>query len=315
MAMPRVLCLWDVSFCPHVLDRLRTVAQVDIRAPERESVLAAIAGYDVVLAALSLPLDAELIARAGSLRIVVTPSTGLDHLDLAALSARGIAVQSIKEEFELLDRITATAEMAWALALAAARKLPMAHQAALRGDWARDRFRGSQIAGKVLGVLGVGRLGSMVARYGQAFGLRVLGCDPAPRKVLPFVGYVDLDTLLAQADILSIHVHLTPENRHLLDARAIAGMKDGAILVNTSRGGVVDETALAAALRSGKLGGAGLDVIDGEWRPDLSEHPLIAIARDHPNVVISPHLGGVTVESQAASLQFCADRLADTLAR
>lgn len=314
MSQPfRVLCLWDISISPGVLDRLRAVAEVDVREPDRDWVTAHIGDYDAVLVALALPLDADLVSRAHRLKIVVTPSTGLDHLDLTALAARGVTVQSIKTEFELLDRITATAEMAWTLALAASRKLPMAHQSALRGDWARDRFRGTQISGKTLGILGLGRLGTMVARYGQAFGLRVLGCDRSPRKTLDFVEYVDFDTLLAESDILSIHIHLTDDNRHLIDAAAIARMKPGAVLVNTSRGGIVDETALVAALRSGHLGGAGLDVIDGEWRTDLAAHPVIALAREHPSVVISPHVGGVTVESQTMSLQFCADRLADTI--
>jgi len=310
----RVLCLWDVSFCPWVLDKLRAVAEVDVQAPDRDFVVAHIGEYDAILVALSLPLDAELIGRAQRLRVVVTPSTGLDHLDLKALAARGIEVQSIKTEYELLDRITATAELAWALALAAARKLPMAQQAALRGEWARDRFRGTQLSGKTLGILGVGRLGTMVARYGRAFGLQVIGCDRSPRKLLDFVEYVDFDTLLNRSDILSIHVHLSEDNRHLLNAAAVARMKPGAILVNTSRGGIVDETALVAALREGRLGGAGVDVVDGEWRPDLVDHPLVALAREHPNVVISPHIGGVTVESQAMSLQFSADRLAKALA-
>lgn len=309
----RVLCLWDVSFCPWVLDRLREVAEVDLHAPERPWVEAHIGEYDAILVALALPLDADLIARAMRLRVVVTPSTGLDHLDLKALAARGIEVQSIKTEFDLLDRITATAEQAWALTLAAARKLPMAHQAALRGEWARDRFRGTQLSGKTLGILGVGRLGSMVARYGQAFGMHVIGCDRSPRRALDFVEYVDFDALLTRSDVVSIHVHLSEDNRRLLSADAIARMRPGAILVNTSRGGIVDEEALVAALRAGRLGGAGVDVVDGEWRTDLADHPLIVLAREHPNVVISPHVGGVTVESQAMSLQFSADRLAAQL--
>ncbi len=310
----RVLCLWDVSFCPWTLDKLRQVAQVDvIYPPNRAQVLEIIGQYDAYLASLYVQCDRELLERATKLKVVATPSTGLDHLDLPALQERGIEMQCIKTDFGLLDRVTATAEMAWTLMLAAARKLPMAHQAALQGDWARDRFRGRQLSGQTLGILGVGRLGRMMAEYGQGFRMKVIGCDTAPRFIVPGVEYVSFDELLARSDVLSIHIHLTPENRHLINADVISRMKDGAIIVNTSRGGIIDEDALAAALRKGKLGGAGLDVIDGEWRSDLVNHPLIALAREMDTVVISPHLGGGTVESQAAAHQFVANRLADTL--
>lgn len=283
---------------------------MDVRPPDRDLVAGIVGDYDAILVALSLPLDRELIALAKRLRVVVTPSTGLDHLDLVALTERGIEVQSIKVEYELLDQVSATAEQAWALLLAVSRKLPAAHAAALEGRWARDEFRGTQIRGKTLGVVGVGRLGMMVARYGQAFGLTVLGCDPAPRRELDFVDYVDLDTLVERADIISLHVHLNDSTRHLIDGRAFARMKEGVTIINTSRGGLIDETALVEALESGKVAGAGLDVIDGEWRTDLDQHLLIQLARRHPRVVISPHVGGVTLESQAMTLKFTADRLA-----
>src|SRR5690606_5212170 len=144
---------------------------------------------DVYMAALAVRLDRDMIARASRLKLVATPTTGLDHLDLDALQERGIELINIKTEFELLDRITATAEMAWALMLAAARHIPKAAAAANRGEWARDAFRGRQVAYKTLGILGVGRLGMMVAEYGKAFRMRVLGCDPAPRKKVPGVEY------------------------------------------------------------------------------------------------------------------------------
>lgn len=309
----RVLCQWDVSFCPWVLDQLRQVATVDVRPTDRQFLLDHIHEYDAILVILKTPLDREILSRAKRLKYIVTPTTGLDHLDLQAIEELGITLQSIKTEYDLLDRVTATAELAWGLLLAAARKLPMAHQAAMRGIWARDAYRGMQLSGKTLGILGVGRLGKIVADYGNAFRMRVLGCDHNPRFKAPGVEYVDFDTLLAQSDVLTIHIHLTPENKHLINAAAFAKMKQGVVIVNTSRGGIIDEAAFVDAIRSGKVGGAGLDVIDGEWRTDLVDHPLIALAREHPNVVIAPHIGGITVESQAMTMQFCADRLARSI--
>jgi D-3-phosphoglycerate dehydrogenase len=191
------------------------------------------------------------------------------------------------------------------------RRLPWGFAAAQRGEWARDRFRGHQLRGMTLGILGYGRLGRILADYGQAFRMRVIACEQRPDVVMaPGVERVDFATLLRESDVLSIHIHLTPENTGLLNAAALARMKRGAYLINTSRGGIVDEPALLAALQSGHLGGAGLDVVDGEWRADLAEHPLIAYSRQHENLVISPHVGGITVESQGMAMTHTCTKLA-----
>lgn len=313
MTRPRVLCMMDIAPHPHVLDGLRRVADVDIVPPDRAALLERIGAYEGYLATLEVRLTAEALDRAARLKVVATPSTGLDHLDLAELEKRGIRLISIKTEYELLDRITATAEMAWALLLAAVRKLPAAHAATMRGRWARDAFRGRQLSGLTLGILGVGRLGAMVAEYGRAFRMRVLGCDTNPRRIVPGVTYVDLDTLLRESDVLTLHIHLTPENTRFIGREAFAKMKDGVVIVNTSRGAVIDEVAFLESLKSGKVGAAGLDVIEGEWRDDLVNHPLVRYAREHDHVVISPHVGGVTRDSQAIVMEFVADRLARAL--
>ena len=140
--------------------------------------------------------------------------------------------------------------------------------------------------------------------------MRVLGCDTQPVTVAN-VEMVSFDHLLAQSDVLSIHIHLTEENRKLIDRQVFARMKPGAILINTSRGAIIDEAALIEALDRGTLAAAGLDVIDGEWREDLPQHPLIVYANTHDNLVISPHLGGVTYESQEMAFGAAAQKLVD----
>lgn len=316
MSRPKVLCCWAADLGRALLGRLPEVADVEWLPPSRELLLARLGEFDAYLAALSVRLEREMIARgaAGRLRVVGTPSTGVDHLDLDALAEHGVELLGLRGEEALLDRITATAELAWALLLAAVRKVPAAHAAACRGEWARDRFRGRQLSGMTLGVLGVGRLGRMVADYGRAFRMRVLGCDVRPVEH-PGVEMVDMAELLRRSDVLSVHVHLTPENRGMMDAAAFAAMKRGVVLVNTSRGAVIDEAALLEALRNGRVAAAGLDVIDGEWRQDLHAHPLIVYAREHENLVITPHVGGVTVESQTISHTFLADKVAAALER
>lgn len=311
---PRVLCCWTPELGDALLGDLPRAASIEWATPSRELLTTRLGEFDAYLATLHVRLEREMIERAarGRLRVVATPSTGLDHLDLAALEAHGVRLLSLRGENDLLNRVTSTAEQAWGLLLAAMRRLPAAHAAACRGEWARDRYRGIQLSGRTLGVFGVGRLGTMVARYGVAFGMRVLGCDPKPFN-LPGVERVSLDDLLRSSDVISVHVHLTPENHHLLGAAQFARMKPGVVIINTSRGAIVDEAALLDGLRSGKVAAAGLDVIDGEWRTDLADHPLIAYAREHENLVISPHVGGVTVEAQTITHAFLANRVAAML--
>jgi D-3-phosphoglycerate dehydrogenase / 2-oxoglutarate reductase len=311
----RVLSMWNPDIAPEVYDALRGLADVDMRAPDRGWLLEHIGEYDVYLASLKVRVDRAIAERAaaGRLKLVYTPSTGLDHIDCDALAEHGIEMRSLRSDYALLDRVTSTAELAFALVLAVARKIPNAHAAAMRGHWARDAYCGRQLAGKTLGVLGVGRLGRMMVDYGRGFRMRVIGCDPAPLRPVPGLDYLDYPAFAAQADVISLHMHLTPETRRYLNAARLARMKPGAILVNTSRGGIIDEDALLDALSRGALGGFGADVIDGEWRDDLAQHPLIAYARQHDNVVILPHVGGVTLEAQTLTHRTVCERVAEWL--
>jgi D-3-phosphoglycerate dehydrogenase len=308
----KILNLADIGAFPLVLDELKDIAQIVTLPASQETLRENIGDYEVYFASLHVRLDRAAIECAKKLRVVATPTTGLDHLDVKALEERGIALISIKNDIEFLSRVTATAEMTWALLLAVARRLPWSFASAQKGVWARDGFRGHQLSGKTLGILGYGRLGRIVAEYGHAFRMRVLACDRKPREALdaaPFVELVDFETLLRQSDALSIHIHLTPETEKLIGAREFSLMKRGAILLNTSRGAIIDEAALLESLQSGHLGGAGLDIIVGEWREDLEAHPLIQYANAHQNLVISPHTGGITVESQSMALEFLAAKL------
>jgi D-3-phosphoglycerate dehydrogenase len=295
---PRVLSMADTADCDDVLDPLRRVAEVIVRAADQAELSRSIDECDVYLAALQVRLDAQTLDRVTRLKAIATPSTGLDHIDIAAAQRRGIAVLSLRDDKQFLNQLTATAELAWALLLSVMRRLPWAVQAAHSGDWARDRFRGHQLSGKTLGIIGYGRLGAMVAEFGKAFRMRAIATDVTSNPPAADVEMMPLDRLLPLADVISIHVHLTDQTRGMLGRTQFARVKRGAVLINTSRGAIVDEAALLDALNDGTLLGAGLDVIDGEWRDDLQQHPLIRYAATHQNLVISPHIGGVTYESQ-----------------
>jgi D-3-phosphoglycerate dehydrogenase len=307
-----ILNTLDLSGAPEACAALEAVGALTHLPAEREAVLARIGEFDAYLASAEVRIDAGFLAAAGRLRVIGSPSTGTDHMDTDAIRAAGVEVFDIARERALINSFTATAELAFGLILSLARHLPPALAAARQGDWARERFSGFQLSGKTLGILGLGRLGTISARIGQGFGMRAIAHDI--REVsAPGVGMVGFEALLEEADALTIHVHLTAATRGLIGAAALARMKPTALLINTSRGAVLDEAALLAALRDGGIAGAGLDVIDGEWLTEKQDHPLIAYARESENLVISPHIGGATVESIHGARVFMARKLANYL--
>lgn len=312
MARPKVLCMWDPVMGEGFLGRLPEVADVTVMKPSAQVLAQRLPEFDGYLASLHVRLERGMIEAAKRLKVVATASTGLDHLDMDVLKERGITCISIKTEFELLDKVTATAELAWGLLLACVRKIPAAANAANSGYWARDHYRGQMLSGKTLGIIGMGRLGKMMAPYGQAFRMRVLGCDVRDVE-LAGVERVSLERLLRESDVITLHIHLTEENRGFIGRREIEQMKRGVTIINTSRGAIINEADLLAGLESGHVGAAGLDVIEGEWRTDLVDHPLIRYARGHDNVVIVPHLGGMTFESQHMTAVFTANKMAEML--
>jgi D-3-phosphoglycerate dehydrogenase / 2-oxoglutarate reductase len=304
-----ILSMLDVAACPDVLKPLHEIGTLIALPDCQDLLLERVHEFDAFVTPLTVQSNRDVLAAARRLKVIATPSTGVDHIDVAAAQAKGIAVLSLKDDIDFLRQITATAELAWALLLALVRRLPSAFAAAREGRWARDEFRGTQLSGKTLGIVGYGRLGTMVAQYGRAFGMHTLVCDVKQVPTPSGVQQVDFDSLLHCSDVVSIHMHLSESTRNLFDRPALHNMKAGAVLINTSRGGIIDESALLEALESGHLAGAGLDVINGEWRTDLFQHPLIQYANQHDNLIISPHVGGVTRESQSLAYERIVQKL------
>lgn len=245
-----------------------------------------------LLCLLTDRVDRALLEACPGLRVVSSCSVGLDHVDLAAAAARGLPVGHTPGVLT-----ETTADLAFALLLAAARRVTEAERFVRAGEWTAARhwepelLLGRDVHGATLGVVGLGAIGRALARRGAGFGMRVLGWSRSAREV-PGVTRVPLEDLLAESDFVSLHVALTDDTRGLLDARRLSRMKPGAILVNTTRGGVVDEAALAAALRAGRLAGAALDVFEREPLPAGS--PLL----DAPNLVLTPHIGSASVATR-----------------
>jgi phosphoglycerate dehydrogenase-like enzyme len=305
--MIRVLYLGPPELLEHLRGELGTAYQADV-ALDPETVDRLLPETDVILDAfMKVRFDAARLARAPRLRVVVTGTTGADHIDVTALEARNVPLLTLRGQTEVLRNLTPAAELSWLLLMACARGLRAAVEEVLDGGWDRNKHPGLMLRGKTLGLIGCGRIGQHMARYGQAFGMRVIGYDPL---IDPWPAGIErslLDPLCAAADFVSVHVNLSEQTRGLLGAAQIAAMKPGAIVVNSSRGDIVDEEALARGLVEGRLGGVGLDVLRGE--PDTAQHPLVVLAREHRNVVITPHIGGFSPDAVRTVLSFCAQRI------
>lgn len=312
MAKPRVLVMQRKVDNPEVFEPLRQVGDVDILPAEQDVLEEKLPAYDALLTELHLQLREPLIKQCPRLKIVTTCSTGTDHLDVKALEAAGIQLVSLKHDTDFLANIPATAEMAWTLLLAVSRNLPAAFESVKRGEWDRLRYQGHQLFGKTLGILGFGRLGKIIQAFGLGFRMRVIAHDIKDFDPPPGVEKVDLATLLRESDALTVHIHLTDENYHFLNAERLALMKPEAVVINTSRGAVLDQEALLAALESGALAGAGVDVLEGEF-DDIGEHPMVRYAREHENLVISPHVGGCTFESVSTAMVHTVGKLRKAL--
>lgn len=311
----KILIAEPDDFCPAAAQRLRDLGHVTFRATDREEMRTAFQEFDVIWFRLAHRIDADILGTQPRCRVLATPVTGLDHIDLAACRERGIEVVSLKGEVEFLKTVRATAELTLALTLALLRNIPAASRSVLDGVWNRDLFRGRELFGKTVGIIGLGRLGTITAGYFRAFGMRVIAYDPRPDFDDAAAERVaSLDDVLRQADVVSVHVNYETSTRHLLGAKQFALMKPGSILINTSRGGVVEEHSLMVALASGAISGAALDVLDGEPHID-GTHPLIVFAAAHPQLLIVPHIGGNTRESFEKTESFLAGRVIDALHR
>lgn len=268
-----------------------------------------IGDYDYLIPSLRYRLDENILAKAANLKAISTPSTGTDHIDFASCIKLGIDVFSLKDDTEFLSGITATAELAFSLILNVMRKIPSAYRDVLDGNWTPAKFRGFELQGKTIGILGCGRLGSIMIDYAQAFRMNVLVSDPYKQINRPKVRQVELDELFQQSDIITLHLHLNEETKGLIGPVEFGKMKQGVVIVNTSRGAIIDTPALLDALGSGKVMGAGLDVLDGELNNSIGQHPIVEYAKTHDNVIITPHMGGVTLESQRKAYMRALDKL------
>lgn len=272
--------------------------------------------YDVIFTRLGLMIDEKVIALQPDLRFIVTPTTGLNHIDMQAATASGVQVVSLKGETRFLEGIKSTAEHTWGLLLSLIRHIPAAHDHVIHGGWDRGPFLSDELDGKTLGIIGYGRLGRIVARYGVAFGMqvKVYDADPGVTPEMNGIEMVGIETLLAEADYVILMISWSKEHESFMDRDKFARMKEGAYFVNTARGELVDEEALLETLGSGRLKGAALDVLDDDssW-PAKSQGSagLLNYAKESRNLLITPHMGGYGQESIWRTRRFVTQKFID----
>lgn len=288
LSNPRIVIADPIAPAAENILRERAAVQ-RVAGTRRAELLDAVASADALIVRSATTVDAEVFDSAPKLRVVGRAGVGVDNIDLDAARDRQVTVVNTPTA-----NIHSACEHAIALLLAAARHIPAANASVHSAGWERSRFQGVEVFGKTIGVIGFGRVGQLFAERMSAFGTTVVAADPYPdHEAAKRLGVriVPLEELMAVSDFVSVHVPKLPETHGLVDARLLAHAKPGQILVNAARGGVVDEQALADALRDGRIRAAGIDVFEQE-PPEAS--PLVGL----DNVIATPHLGAATVEAQ-----------------
>lgn len=256
-------------------------------------------------------VDKKLINSMAKLKIVASPTTGLNHIDVDYLNKKKIKLVSLRGQTKFLETISSTAEHTVALLLSLVRHIPWSFDEVKKGNWLRDEFIGNQLKDKTIGVLGYGRLGKIVAKYCKVFDMNVISCDPNVSKDIMLknrIKKVSFDELFKKSDIVSLHVLLTKETKNLVKGKHFRMMKKDAILVNTARGEIIEKNALYKALKKKFIKGAAIDVMWDERKDGshLKKDLLWKYAKTHKNLLISSHLGGVSYEAMEETENFIA---------
>jgi D-3-phosphoglycerate dehydrogenase len=309
---PNLLIAESHDFSSQALKILNATFEVQVADCDRNDLLRRVKDVDVLWVRLRNMIDAEIMDAAPKLRAIVTNTTGLTHVDMDQAEQRGIQIISLRGEVDFLKDVRATAEHTIALTLSLLRKLPAAHKHVIDGGWDRYQFKGQELYGKTIGIIGYGRLGRITAQYFRAFGANLLVTDSKRHSAIDGIEFVDKNRLLDRADLISLHTNYVPANHNMISSAEFNLMRSGTTFINTARGELVDEQALLAALESGHLGGAAIDVLANEHCRTQEAQALIDYARRHDNLILSPHVGGYTHESLDKTELFLTHKLVQT---
>ena len=252
-------------------------------------------------------LDEEVLKNS-NIKVINTCSTGLNHIDMDCCERNNVKVWSLKEDFELINDLPSTAELSFGLMMSLLRKIPEGFDSVKKGEWDYEPFIGRQIKGLTIGIIGFGRLGRITTELFKGWGVNILVNDP-------YVGTFDYEEvgikeLQEKSDVVFLHLHANEETRNMVDREFLSNMKKGAILINTSRGELVDEEDIMKSITDGYLGGYGTDVISDEFG-NISDSKLVEFSKENNNVIITPHVGGMTWEGQTKAYKWAVDKFGE----
>jgi len=310
---PKILVITPVRHIAGVPETLESIGQVTyMDDPSSDEVIGVIGEYDAIYTnpnKSKVFISKEVIDAAKKLKVICTASTGTNHIDKPYVAEKGLPILALTEEREVINRISSTAELAFALTMAGLRHVVPSHNNALKGEWDYTQYIGRQMNCLTIGVIGYGRLGSMYSHYCKAFDSRVLVYDPYKKVEGEDLEQVDdISKLLAESDVIAIHVHVTDETIGMVNKECFDKMKSDVLLVNTSRGDIVNEIDLVEFLASNAEAKIATDVLADEVRNRMSS-PLLKYAQESAQVVITQHIGGMTREAQEIAYGHAAKRL------
>jgi phosphoglycerate dehydrogenase-like enzyme len=309
-----ILSSVNLGYCKKELDEIRKISNLNFLINPKKNFYNELKDIDIYISGAAIKVDKKFIQSAEKLKAIFSPSTGTDHLDIKELKKKKIKLFHLANERKLLNSFTATSELTFALLLALNRKLFLANKVMQHGNWPREKFIGNQLYNKTFGIIGYGRLGKISSNIAKGFGMKVIANDI--KKVRSKnIKMVSIRTLFRESDFISVHVHLNEKTIGLIDKKLMKLMKKTAVIINTSRGKIINEKDLLYFLKKKKIGGAALDVIDGEWlsKIELKKHPLIKYQKKSHNLLIVPHLGGTTFESLYGARVYICKLLIDKL--
>ena len=301
----KILCLTPIKHLDGIYEYLESFGSVSY-TPElnkEDFTHFIMSEYDVIFCNPNKQkylLDKETLGNFSG--TILTASTGLNHIDIKYCEDNGIKVLSLTKDYDLLNKLPSTAELAFGLMLSILRNIPSSFEDVKVGGWDYDMFMGHQLHGKKIGIIGLGRLGKMMNLRCTAFGMNVLVYDP-------YKGYDDLDMVLKSSDIISLHVHVTDETKYMVDKKFLDSMKKDSYIINTSRGEIVNEKDIVQSLRDGHLKGYATDVIEDEYRDIFPISPILHGVKEGLNIIVTPHIGGMTWEGQQKAYEWSINKL------
>lgn len=312
MSKTNVVCITPLDHIPSVLNKLKEVTNLtyepEISSEELRSLLLSRKDIESIFTnpnKQNFMIDKALLENT-SVTLINTASTGLNHINKKDCKDLDVKILSLTKDYDLIRQLPSTSELAFGLALSMMRKIPQSFDDVKEGNWNYEPFVGRQLAGLTAGIIGYGRLGTFMARYCHSFGMKVLVNDPY-KNVFDYE-QVDKDTLYKESDLISLHVHVKDDTINMIDKHAISKMSKKPYIVNTSRGEIVNEKDISEFIKKGDISGYGTDVLVDEFSEDMSSNEIISLSRQGYNVVITPHIGGMSIEGQEKAFLYAASK-------